>query len=152
MPTIAETFLQARAQWATEGRLLVEGEVREGLAEGRYGLKNRTGYLMNKTLSALLPERDGFKTGTNVDYGRAWELGFTRGAVLIFPKRAKALKFQAGGKTVFAKRVRLPEKTFAARPWLMPAIEKMTPELQGMADKVFQNALVKSFPDRTIQI
>jgi hypothetical protein len=152
MPTIAESFTLAKAQWATEGRLLVEGEVREGLAEGRYGLKNRTGNLMNRTLSALLPERDGFKTGTNIDYGRGWELGFKRPEVLIFPKRAKALRFTVGGKAVFAKRVRLPEKTFRARPWIQPAIAKMMPELQSMADSAFQHALVKSFPDRTIEV
>jgi hypothetical protein len=152
MSTIAESFQQARAQWATEGRLLVEGEVREGLANGSYGLKTDTGNLANRTLSELLPERDGFKTGTNVDYGRAWELGFRRSELVIFPNRAKALRFTVGGKTVFAKRVRLPGKTFAARPWIKPAIDKSMPELQSMADSKFQSVLVKSFPDRTIEI
>ena len=152
MSTIAEAFQQAKAQWATEGRLLVEWEVRDGLAEHNYGLKTRTGNLANRLLSELLPERDGFKTGTNIDYGQGWEIGFNRPEVTIRPKRAKVLAFPYKGRMVFAKKVTLPPKTFAARPWIRPAIEKMMPELQGMAEKVFQNALVKSFPDRTIQI
>jgi hypothetical protein len=152
MPTIADAFQQAKAKWATEGRLLVEGEAREGLASGKYGLKNDTGNLMNRTLSVLLASRDGFKTGTNVEYGRAWELGFTRPSVTIFPKRAKALRFQIGGKTVFAKRATLPPKTFPARPWLKPAIDAMMPELQQMAERVYIGAVIQSLPDRTINI
>jgi hypothetical protein len=152
MSTIGEAFQQARAKWAFEGMHVMEGEVREGLAGGKYGLKTKTGRLVNSTESELLPERDGFKTGTNVDYGRGWELGFTKPAQDIFPKRAKVLAFPVGGKMVFAKHCHIPSKTFGPRPWIQPAIDKCMPELQTMADTAFQDMLDKNFPDRKIQI
>ena len=152
MPTIAQAFAKAKEQWATAGRYLASGEVLEGLAHGRYGLKTDTGNLANRVSSKLLPAKNGFVIGTSVNYGRGWELGFTRSAFEIRPKRAKALRFEYQGSIVFAKRARIPAKSFPARPWLEPAIKAKMPELTKTANQVFQMALDQSFPDRKIYI
>jgi hypothetical protein len=152
MATISELWVKARAQWAATGMEIVRTEAIDGLAEAKYGLRTQTGRLANSVLANLLPEKDGFKVGINVTYGRAWELGFTSPAITIVPKRAKVLAFPVDGKLVFAKRVKKPAKTFAPRPWLMPALNKCLPELQRTGETVFQEAINKGFPDRTIKI
>ena len=48
--------------------------------------------------------------GNNVRYIRTVALGGTIPAHTVRPRRKKALKFQAGGKTVFATKARIPAR------------------------------------------
>jgi hypothetical protein len=152
MATISELWVKARAQWAATGMEIVRTEAIDGLAEAKYGLRTQTGRLANSVLANLLPEKDGFKVGINVTYGRAWELGFTSPAITIVPKRAKVLAFPVDGKLVFAKRVKKPAKTFAPRPWLLPSIKACESEMQKIAEETFQEAIDKAFPNKKIEI
>ncbi|HUC76726.1 MAG TPA: hypothetical protein VMS04_15600 [Vicinamibacterales bacterium] len=72
-------------------------------------------------------DRFDYYVGTNVSYGRAWELGFTTPAFTVYPKTAKALRFEVGGQVVFAAHANIPAKSHAARPFLAPALADITP-------------------------
>jgi hypothetical protein len=152
MATISERFNQARKKWATTSMHFVIGNTKERLASKKFALKTDTGALESSIDGELLPDKDGFKVGTNVKYGRAWEFGFTRPAITIVPKRAKALAFPVNGKLVFAKRVKKPAKTFAPRPWLLPSIKACESEMQKIAEETFQEAIDKAFPNKKIEI
>lgn len=149
---IRTAFDDAKRRWATGALLIAQSKVRHSLAIGEYGLHSRTGNLSSKVETSLLANFDGHKVGTAVTYGRGWELGFTRPETVILPKRVKALHFFYQGKEVFAKRAVLPEKTFTARPWLVPAMEATIPEQQKLADHEFQKAIDASFPDRKFTV
>lgn len=151
MATIRELFNQARLKWSTESMHHMVGVVREDFLSGQ-ALKVRTGNLRSRVDAAVLPTQDGFTLGTHVDYGVAWEVGFTRPSMTIVPKRAKALRFEVGGRVLFRKRVNLPSKSFAARPFLRPALTRELPYLQKTADEAFQAGLNGAFPDRIIII
>lgn len=56
--------------------------------------------------------------GTNVVYAAVHQFGDKTRARVIRPRARKALKFTAGGKTVFAKHVNHPGSTIPARPFL----------------------------------
>jgi hypothetical protein len=151
MATIRELFNKARLVWSTESMHHMVGVVREDFLSGQV-LKVRTGNLRSRIDSAVLNTQDGFQIGTHVDYGVAWETGFTRPAMTIVPRRAKALRFEVGGQVLFRKRVNLPSKSFAARPFLKPALDRELPYLQRTADEAFQVVLDNSFPNRVIVI
>jgi hypothetical protein len=57
--------------------------------------------------------------GTNVFYGRIWELTGTP-AMTIYPKKGKFLVWGKGKNRVFAKKVNKP--AVAPKPWLRPAL------------------------------
>lgn len=68
------------------------------------------------------------KVGTNVKYGKWVEFGtglYGPHKTVIVPTQAKALSWRVAGKRVFAKYV----KGMRARPFMMPAFEKILPEL-----------------------
>lgn len=110
MPTIAGLFKEARERWAFESARFTEGEVRQGLHEGRYGLRTRTGNLANRTDAETLSDSSGFRIGTSVRYGRAWELGFDRKAYTVTARGAgaggaDALMIPIGGQFLKSTRV-----------------------------------------------
>ena len=61
---------------------------------------------------------DFVEVGTNVVYAAIHQFGGQTPPRTIRPKRAKALKFSIGGRTVFAKSVRHPGSRIPARPFL----------------------------------
>lgn len=120
------------AQMQTNRGLLFDSE---GTYNGRPGwkpLKTREGQILKKsgTLSQSIGPQDGsgnpgpnggisrvegdkLTIGTNLFYARMMNDGTTKmpGGVLR-PKRAKALKFNIGDKTVFRKSVTIPARPF----------------------------------------
>lgn len=64
--------------------------------------------------------------GTNVSYGRIWELDGIA-AHDIVPIKAKALRFTVGGQVLFRKRVHIPAQ--GPRPYLSPALQQMRPQI-----------------------
>jgi hypothetical protein len=60
--------------------------------------------------------------GAQAPYAAAVEFG--RGSVTIRPRYARALRFRAGGDTVFASRVTQPARR--GRPFMGPALERET--------------------------
>ena len=83
------------------------------------------------------------KVGTNVHYGRAWEFGFTVPSYEIRPRWTKALRFEVGGREVFAKRVRIPSRTEPARPWLRPSVEDEMPNIIRILERAGVSFLPK---------
>ena len=81
------------------------------------------------------------RVGTNVEYGKTHELGLTIPAHIVEARRAKALRFQMNGKTVFAKRVRIPAVKMPQRSFLRASLDQMEPriraELEAAVGKVF---------------
>lgn len=69
-----------------------------------------------REVTALVP------VGSQAPYAAAVEFG--RGPVTIRPRRAKALRFRAGGDTVFARVVTQPARR--GRPFMGPALDRET--------------------------
>lgn len=83
-------------------------------------LKRQSGNLAN-SLQYRMMSNHAVRIGPGMVYGAAHEFGIPLSAGLyIYPKRAKALRFESGGGVVFAKRVRQHVKK---RPYLAPAIQ-----------------------------
>lgn len=103
--------------------------------------------------------------GVGAKYGAAWELGFSRKAYTIVPKDAKALAIPVGsllkgvrfGKrdqaatgltkigrklVIFRKKVHIPAATFAARPFIQPAIDEAQPYIKEQ-HQLFFNEVMK---------
>ena len=92
----------------------------------------QTGRLRNSI--AIDVERNGSKIigamGTNVVYGKFWELGFTVPAYTIVPREKRALHFFIGSKEIFAKSVQMPARTVKARPFLKPSLLEAVPDFE----------------------
>jgi len=96
-------------------------------------LKVRTGRL-RRSIHYELDKQSNRVTatvGTNVEYAKTHELGLTIPAHIIQPKRAKALRFEMGGRIVFAKRVNMPAKKMPQRSFLEASLRQMAPEIQA---------------------
>lgn len=96
-------------------------------------LKVRTGRLRRSIHYQMATSTNKVEAtvGTNVEYGRTHELGLTIPAHIIEAKRAKALRFQVGGKIVFAKRVNIPAKKMPRRSFLEASLQQMAPEIRA---------------------
>jgi len=69
---------------------------------------------------------------TNKIYARAVHDG--RPAIVIRPKNAKALRFNTGGKTVYAKSVRQPARK--GKPFFKDAVERFTANAADEIDRI----------------
>lgn len=99
-------------------------------------LKRQSGNLAN-SLQYRLISNHAVRIGPGMVYGAAHEFGIPLSAGLyIYPKRAKALRFEYGGRTVFAKRVR---QHVIKRPWLAPSIQEYFSS--GTADRLAEKTL-----------
>ena len=66
--------------------------------------------------------------GTNVVYGRAWELGFTRPARILQATKAKAIFWPGAAHPV--RSVSQPAKTFAPRSFLASSLQARKVEIR----------------------
>ena len=100
-------------------------------------LKRRTGRLASSIRTDIRSTRSGLigSVGTNVFYGRIWEVTGRR-AVTIVPRHKKVLRFVArDGTVVFTKRAVIPAQK--PRPFLRPAVDAMLPEIrEDIADRM----------------
>lgn len=82
-----------------------------------------TGHLRQNIEYKVAEDGSGLSVGTNVNYGKAHQLGGTSRipARTIVPKTAKVLRFVIDGKVVFAKRVKQKARTaiIPRRPFLL---------------------------------
>lgn len=72
------------------------------------------------------------RVGTNVIYGKFWEMGGRIPAFTIRPKKAKVLRFYIRGKAVFSMFAKIPARTVKARPFLAPALQEKTDVIMKM--------------------
>jgi hypothetical protein len=107
----------------------LQRKVKEEKLSGQV-LKVRTGKLHRSINQRVTAAGDSFlgRVGTNVEYGRAWELGFDVPARDIYPKNAQAL-FWPGARHPVAH-VHQPARHQAGKPFLRPALDEMRPEIQ----------------------
>ena len=99
----------------------------------------RTGHLMRSITGKV--ERSGDtvigRVGTNVSYGRLWELGGVIPAHTIKPKYAKALHFYTkNGTEVFCKKAEIPERRVKPRPFLRPALKEKKQKIIDMLGEI----------------
>lgn len=95
---------------------------------GRF-LRVQTGRLRSSVTSRVLiagTEVVGV-IGTNVFYGRIHEEGVPHPWTIRAKGQGKVLRFTAGGKTIFARRVLHPP--LRSRPWLRTSAEESRPEI-----------------------
>lgn len=134
--------LEARLQQALKkSGALVAGEARRIVYKGHAAghLKGDSGRLRQSIMYEL--HGSAAHVGTNVVYARIHELGGSTGAHVIVPKKARALRFEVGGNTVFAMRVNHPGSQIPARPYLQPALASKEGEIKAIFDSVIQGIL-----------
>lgn len=115
------------------GAVLVQRRIMTRKLQGEV-LKRQTGTLIRSWQEAprvqeFSDQRVAVVIGSNLEYARGWEFGFTIPAHVIRPKKAKALRFLVAGVPVFAKSVSQSERRVAARPYARPALDEERPEI-----------------------
>lgn len=115
--------------WIRDSYLSVLNEAKKNL-DGVV-LNRRTSRLFNSLEMVSRIDPTGFSVGTNVIYGRAWELGFRiREHVRIArrmkqyipsPKTGKPILSPYTKRVLYAQPFTVKARTYAARPWLYPA-------------------------------
>jgi HK97 gp10 family phage protein len=76
-----------------------------------------------------------YAAGTNVKYAAIQEFGGKTPPHIIRPRNKKALKFDIGGETVFAKYVNHPGSNIPAQPYLRPALRESEPVVKQLLIK-----------------
>ncbi len=124
--------------WSKKALSIVVREVERNLS-GKV-LNKRTGALLRSIRRNSRATAQGFNVATNLLYGRAWEMGFTRPKYTI-----PAVPFPQG-----LRRVVFERKRFPARRWLRPAGMSKLPELRATFAQTVGKAFKRSFPDQII--
>jgi len=152
MPFLQKNFDNAIKVWRDKGLEMV-GDKAEQNVSGKV-LNIRTGNLLKDVQEHEKPESpNSFSIGTSLVYGKAWEQGFRRKAYTVRPVRAKALKIPTGGgigEFIFRLRADIPAQTFAAKPFLRPAIDDSRVGLRKLLGDQIKGA--KLFSSKTIEI
>lgn len=117
--------------------LLAARMARQVAGQAKTGAPVKTGALSQNIHPDPMPTVSGMRVTTKVealqDYAMAVHEG-VRGGKVIYPKKAKALRFQIGGRTVFAKSVvQGPQK---GRPFLLNAAKTVGARLGFRVDGV----------------
>jgi hypothetical protein len=151
---------QRIARWAINSyqrvRRAVERNITGRVLHGKVG-----GPLFKSIGSVSRVFENGFNIGTNLIYGRAWELGFHRKAYDIFPVRARILAIpievaESGGyfrdirgrfttHVIFRPRAHIPAQTFPAKPFIKPAIDENRERIQKDLISAVRVPLRKAF-------
>jgi phage gpG-like protein len=87
-------------------------------------------YKTGNLRGSITVETDGKKArvGTNLVYARIHDVGGSIKGYTVRPKRGKVLRFQSGGKTVFARSAKIPPRRmqpYKGRGYLTPAFKRM---------------------------
>lgn len=91
----------------------------------------RTGTLGRSITAETIETADAIEgaVGTNVRYARIHEYGGTVHLPMLVPRRARALRFEVGGQTVFARRTRAHDVRIPERSYLRSALEDRRPTI-----------------------
>lgn len=89
-----------------------------------------SGHLRRTITTELSPAKDVARVGTNLPYGKYLELG-TRGGREIVAGTGRAIPIVISGALAFRRRVR--RGPMAARPFLVPTLEKNAASLARIA-------------------
>ena len=152
MAFLLGNFEKAIKIWRDKGLVLV-GDKAEQNVSGKV-LQIRSGNLLKDVQDHQQIEApNAFSIGTSLVYGKAWEKGFNRKAYTVRPRRAKALKIPVGGgvgEFIFRLRAEIPAQTFAAKPFLKPAVDDSKVDLRRILGEQIKGA--KLFSSKTIQV
>jgi HK97 gp10 family phage protein len=130
---VAKSLTQELEQYSKSLKLtvfralgLLEAEILQNI-RSKSGLKVRSGSLLNSIgASKKVTEENGVVVGEigpqGIPYAAIHEFGGTTSPHRIEPRTGKALAFQMGGETVFARFVNHPGSKIPARPYLRPAL------------------------------
>lgn len=110
------------------------------LREAKELCRHDTGALRRSIHSEFEQGGMASTTGTNLVYAAIHEFGGVTKPHTIIPKRKKALRFESGGKTIFAKKVNHPGSRITAQPYLRPALMAARPELLSRMKKYVRGA------------
>lgn len=105
----------------------------------------RTGRL-RRSLNERITESGNTVTGavgTNVVYARILEFGGKTAPHDIYPKNAKALAFQVGGKTIIRKMVHHPGSTIKPHSFLRSSLAEMKTEIMARLTQSMVDVLSK---------
>lgn len=106
-------------------------------------LKVRTGRLRS-SIRYLLAEQPNELTvtfGSDVPYAAIHEFGGVTSPHTIVPKRRQFLRFMAGGKVIFARKVNHPGSNIRKRPFLEPGVRDSSAALEANIQKVLVGAV-----------
>ena len=150
MAFLQRNFDKAIKTWRDKGLEMV-GDKAEQNVSGKV-LQIRSGNLLKDVQDHQQPEGpNAFSIGTSLVYGKAWEQGFHRKAYTVRPVRAKALKIPTGvGEFIFRLKAEIPSQTFAAKPFLKPAIQDSRAELRKLLGDQIKGA--KLFSTKIIEV
>ena len=118
--------------------------IKEGyLSGGGDNLKVRTGRLRSSIRYLLAEQTDQITVtfGSDVPYAAIHEFGGVTSPHTIVPKRREFLRFVAGGKVVFVRKVNHPGSNIRKRPFLEPGVSDTTPALESAVQKVLVGAV-----------
>ncbi len=142
---VIERFRKAASDSKSEARklLLDAGALIECSAKKKVSgpvLSTRTGQL-RRSIHARA-QGSGFDTvvtvGPSVHYAAIHEFGGKTAPRTILPRRAKVLRFEAGGRTIFARRVNHPGSRIPARPYMRPSLEENREEIERLVGRAFK--------------
>lgn len=152
MPFQQNNFDNAVKTWRDKG-LQIVGDKAEENVSGRV-LQTRSGDLLKDVVeNEKIEAPNAFSIGTSLVYGKAWEKGFRRKAYTVRPRRAKALRFPisvGAEEFVFALRAEIPAQSFAARPFLKPAVNESRKELVSFLGHAISTTVL--FTSRVVEI
>lgn len=102
-------------------------------------LKRRTGTLSRSIARDVSAGPEGVegRVGTNLSYAPIHEFGGKTRPHIIEAKKAQALRFTSGGKTVFARRVNHPGSQMPERSFLRSALADLRAEIEDTLQDAF---------------
>lgn len=112
---------------------------------------------IRRALSVFGPTGGGgqpFQVGLELDlaaapHGAAHELGANTRPHLILPVRAKALRWEAGGRVQFAMSVRHPGSRIRPRPFMAPSVKVGILPTLALVDEAVTNLAIRELKSAT---
>jgi phage gpG-like protein len=143
--TVIDRFRKAASDSKSEARklLLDAGALIERSAKKKVSgpvLNARTGRL-RRSIHARAQGTgiDAVVTvGSTVEYAAIHEFGGKTPPRTILPRRAKALRFGAGGQTIFARRVNHPGSRIPEKPYMRPSLEESREKIERLIGRAFK--------------
>ena len=76
--------------------------------------------------------------GSTAKYAAIHEFGGKTAPRTILPRRAKVLRFEAGGRAIFARRVNHSGSRIPARPYMRPSLEENREKIERLVGHAFK--------------